>query len=407
MVKKLRLKFILLSAASLLALLTVLTAGMNLLNYQGIVKEADGILLLLSQNKGAFPEPGGDKGGRLPPNMSPELPFESRYFSVLLDHNGNILHVETSRIAAVDAPAAVAYAKTVMERNSPGGFFQSYRFAQFYEINGTRIIFLDCRRKLDSFQSFLFTSIGMALAGFCVVFLIIVILSGRIVRPIAESYQKQKRFITDAGHEIKTPLTIISANAELLEMELGQNECLTDIRQQVKRLTALTNDLVLLARMEEAQKELQKSDFPISEVVAGAALPFRALAAQQNKKFLCSIQPALFLRGDGKSVEQLVCILIDNALKYSPQGTTVFFKLERRAKNLLLTVENTTTEEVPRESLPHVFDRFYRAGLSRNSQTGGHGIGLSVAKAIVTAHGGKIQALAHGRSFQVTATFPV
>ena len=422
MIKRLKLRFLLLAMSALAILLTVTVTAMNVINYTSVTREADEVLALLSQNRGAFPgfeggaprppevAPEGDsappdklQSGRLPHNMSPELPYESRYFSVLLDANGNALQVDTGRIAAVDRDQAVAYALSVEDDR---GFADDFRYARVEEEGNLRITFLHCRRQLDAFYNFLLTSCLIALGSFLLMGAVMLFCAGRIIRPIAESYEKQKRFITDAGHEIKTPLTIINANVDLLEMEQGESESLSDIRQQAKRLTTLTNDLVYLARMEESEKRLCRADFPISEIVQESAAPFGALAEAQGKRIDCRITPALSFHGDPKSIEQLVSILMDNALKYSPADSCVELTLKKQGRQLLLTLRNATAEPVDREALPRIFDRFYRADGSRNSQTGGHGIGLSVAKAIVTAHGGRISAFAvDDHTFGITAVF--
>lgn len=408
MIRKLKIKFVILAMTALFTLLTVIVTGMNVLNYNSVVQEADMILSVLSQNKGAFPDFGGEHGGRLPHGMSPETPYESRYFSVFLNNSGEIINTETSKIASVNNESATAYAQTVLNKKETTGFIDEYRFVLKTEINGSRITFLDCGRKLDSFHDFLYSSVAMALAGLVIVFFVVFVLSGKIIKPIAESYEKQKQFITDAGHEIKTPLTIINANVDILVMELGENESLADIQQQTKRLRSLTNDLVMLARMEESEQTMQKIEFPISEVVAETAYPFRALALQQGKEFVCNIQPMLTLKGNDKSIQQLVSIFMDNALKYSPSGGTVALNLVKQNRTVYLSVFNTAVSDIKQEQLDRVFDRFYRTDASRNSETGGHGIGLSVAKAIVTAHGGKIQAWTQdGRSFNISAAFPI
>lgn len=412
MIRKLKIRFIILSMASLFVLLSVIVVGMNLVNYNSVVKEADMILSLLSQNKGAFPEmkPGehGD-GMKMPfsPDMSPELPYETRYFSVLFNGDGGIIHTETSRIAAVDPETAVLYAEEVVEKDKNDGFIENFRYTVTNEGETVRVTFLDCKRNLDSFKRFLLISCIMALAGFAVIFFVIFFFAGKIISPIAESYEKQKRFITDAGHEIKTPLTIINANVDILEMELGKNECLEDIQQQTKRLTSLTNDLVYLARMEESEKSLQMIEFPVSEVVSETAASFKALAQTREKELVCSIQPMLSVKGNDKAIVQLVSVLLDNAVKYSPKGGKIHLQLSKQGRAVCLTVQNETEIPVEQEKLNHVFERFYRIDPSRNSETGGHGIGLSVAKAIVSAHGGKIQAFSgNGSSFRVTVTLP-
>ncbi len=410
MIQRLKRKFILLSMTALLVLLAVIVAGMNIINYNSVIEEADSILSVLSQNRGIFPdfEPNaiGRPNDKLPPHLSPETPYESRYFSVSYNKMGDIVNVDVSKISAIDRENAVELADKV---NGKQGFSGEYRYIVTDDIVGTRITFLSCGRKLEAFNKFLISSIIMAGFGYAVVFGIIFILSGRIIKPIAESYEKQKRFITDAGHEIKTPLTIISANADILEMEFGApNESLLDIKEQTKRLKTLTEDLVMLSRMEEAEGGLSKIEFPISEVVAECAGSFKNLAAQENKEFICNIEPMLTLGGNDKAIRQLVSILLDNALKYSNNGGTVALTLARQNHAVMLSVYNTVDSEINPEQLKYVFDRFYRTDSSRNSETGGHGIGLSIAKAITTSHDGKIKATTNdGKSFIITATFPI
>lgn len=409
MIKKLQIRFILLSMSAFLLVLVVIITGINIVNFKAVVSEADALLGILSDNKGAFPMGPGDQGNRLPPGMSPETPYESRYFSVILDSNTNsVIQAETSRIVSVDTSQAIEYAKAVLTGGKSRGFMDSFRYIIRTEDPFVRITFLDCGRKLDAFRDFLLASVVISLSGYLVVFALIAFFSNRIIRPISESYEKQKRFITDASHEIKTPLTIIHADADVLAMEFGCNEWLEDIQKQAKRLTALTNNLVMLSRMEEAESTMQMIEFSFSDAVIEAASSFAALAQTQEKVFQCHIQPMLTLRGNEKAIGQLVSILLDNGLKYSPVNGTVSLSVEKQNRTLRLSVYNTTENEITKESLPLLFDRFYRADPSRNSQTGGHGIGLSVAKAIVTAHSGKLQAsTSDGRSLLITAIFPI
>ena len=409
MIKKLQTRFILLSMSAFLLVLVVIITSINIVNWNAVVYEADELLTILSENKGAFPTGLGGQANRLPPGMSPETPYESRYFSVTLDSNtGAVVQAETSRIVSVDTTQAIEYAKNVLRDGNIQGFADSFRYIIRMEDDFVRITFLDCSKTLDAFRNFLLASAGISLVGYLVVFALITFFSNRIIRPISESYEKQKRFITDAGHEIKTPLTIINADADVLAMEFGENEWLEDIQKQARRLTSLTNDLVMLSRMEEAENTMQMIEFPFSDVVSEAALSFQALAQTQEKDFQCQIQPMLTLRGNEKAIGQLVSILLDNALKYSPVNGTVSLTAEKQNRTLRLSVYNTTANEITKESLPLLFDRFYRTDPSRSSQTGGYGIGLSVAKAIVAAHNGKIQAATEdGHSLQITAVFTV
>lgn len=266
---------------------------------------------------------------------------------------------------------------------------------------------MDCGREISSFQHFLLTSLLLSAAGLLLIFGIVVYFSGRIVRPFAESYEKQKQFITDAGHEIKTPLTTIQADTDVLEMELGENEWLTDIQSNVRRLTDLTNDLVSLARMEESGTPLELLEIPVSDVIAETAQSFQSLAQAQKKDLIFSVEPMLSMEADEKAISKLVSILLDNAMKYSPEESTIRLSFQKHAKQLKLTVCNVSAVPLPEENLNRLFERFYRTDPSRNSWTGGHGIGLSIASAIAAAHSGQIHASQPEKgSLQITVTLP-
>lgn len=406
MIQKLQSKFIALSMLSLLLVLLVIMGSINLLNYRGIVEDADAILAILEANNGVFPKMIDHKGEGIPGAMSPELPYEARYFSVLMDSDGNVVMVDTGKIAAVDTESAIAYAQSVLEHGKQRGFQGDYRYVQKSSESETRVIFLDCGRNLSTCRTFLLTSLGISLLGLLAVLCLMLLFSGRIVKPVSESYEKQKRFITDAGHEIKTPLAIINADVDVLELDLGENEWLQDIQKQTGRLAELTNSLICLSRMEEDQNQFQMIDFPVSDVVSETAQSFQTLAKIQGKTFTCQIQPMLSLHGDEKAIRQLLSILLDNALKYCGETGAVSLSLERQGRATRLCVFNTA-ESITPENLAHMFDRFYRADPSRNSKTAGYGIGLSIADAIVAAHKGKIIASSQdGHSLLISVTFP-
>lgn len=408
MIKKLQRKFILLSMSTLLFVLTIIITSINIVNYNAVIQEADQLLSIIVENKGEFPVEPDNFGHRLPPGMSPEIPYESRYFSVVMATDiKQILFVETSRIISVDKQAAISYADAALQKANSTGFIQSFRYHISTDNTFTRITFLDCGRKLDAYYNFLFASITISLLGFFVVFAFIAFFSNRIIRPISESYEKQKRFITDASHEIKTPLTIIHADTDVLEMEIGENEWIADIKKQVIQLTELTNDLVFLSRMEESEHTLPAIDFPFSEVVIEIATSFQSLAQKQEKEFVCLVPPMLTLCGNEKSIRQLISILLDNAVKYSSLQGKISLVVEEQNKFIQLSVTNTTTQTIASEQLKLLFDRFYRVDASRNSKTGGHGVGLSIAKAIVEAHHGKIHASApKENTLQITVKLP-
>ena len=414
MIKKLRRKFIAISVLSVFLVLVVIMGTINILSYSRVVRDCDTVLSVLSENDGQFPmREGGfkrrNKTGEwlfdgLSPDASPELAYESRFFTVRIGSDGAVTSVDTRRISAVDTDTAKEYALQVWENGRTSGFLSDYRYLSTQDDCDTLIIFLDCRSRINSFRSFLIYSVMVSLGGMIAVAVLVLLLSKKVMKPVQESYEKQKSFITDAGHEIKTPLTIIDADATILEMECGEdNEWIRDIRSQVNRLSSLTKDLIYLSRMEEEKPQAQMIDFPLSDVIVETAQSFQSLAKLQQKTFEIEVEPMLNLCGDEKAITQLISILLDNALKYSDETGRISLKAHSRGKSVCIEVFNTA-EKVDTSELGRLFDRFYRADKSRNSQTGGYGIGLSIAKAVVEAHKGKISASsADGKSLTVTA----
>ncbi|MCD8241730.1 MAG: HAMP domain-containing histidine kinase [Lachnospiraceae bacterium] len=375
MIKKLRIKLVAASMLSLLIVLAVIMGIVGALNYREIVEDANSTLAILAPNEGSFPGAVGirtrmtgqvGKDGVSPPavvprgerQMSPELPYESRYFSVLFDSEGNVLSTDMKRIAAVDEDTAIAYANSILASGKERGFVNVYRYVLITSDEGTRVIFLDCGRSLDTFRNFAVTGVGVAAAGLLAVLLLMIVLSGRIVKPFSESYEKQKRFITDAGHELKTPLTIINADTEILGMDFGENEWLDDIRSQTGRLTDLTNSLILLSRMEEEQAQYQMIEFPLTDVVEESAHSFRNLALTQEKTLSCEIQPMISFCGDENSIRRLVGILLDNAVKYCIERGEIRLTLEKQKNAVRLSVYNTS-ESVSEDQIAQVYGLCY------------------------------------------------
>ena len=449
MISKLKRRFIILAMAALAILLAVIVAGMNIINYEKVVSDADERIEVIEENYDRFLNvPGGSfmpqgdvieqddmdddedfdpddmfdredepffgRGGEKGPFMTRDEAEESRFFIATAGQDGEIQQVNVDRISSVDEGEARSYAKEALSSGKDEGFVGEFRYSVENDGPGMRITFLDCGRVLESFRDFLRYSILMSLAGLAVMFGVITFFAGRIVRPVAESYEKQKRFITDAGHEIKTPLAIIKANIDLMDMELDKKridkaelkENLGDINSQVDRLTDLTNDLVYLSRMEEGDS-LVMTEVPLSDIVSETAASFGPLAEEQGKTIEAKIESMISVQGSTKELEKLLSIVLENAVKYS-SDPKIGVSLKKEGKNAVLEVRNQTDGELTNEMLSHVFERFYRTDSSRNSATGGHGIGLSMASAIVKAHGGKISAhTSTGHDFIVTATLPL
>lgn len=398
MIGKLRKKFIAIAVLSTFLVLSIIISGIHIMNYNRIENNSDRMLSLISENGGKMPfdKPKflmgkkDDIDRKEMMHFSPETPYETRYFSVFINENGVVERADTGRIAAIDTENAVLYAKEVYNGNKTKGFEGNYRFLK-YEENGTTIItFLDCTRELEGFKSFVLISVIVSILGLIAVSVLIVIASKIILKPVEESYLKQKQFITNAGHEIKTPLTIIDANTEVIEMINGESEWTDSIKNQVKRLSSLTADLISLSRMEEESRFVM-NDFPISEVIEEESDVFKNMAEIKGKEMTVEIEKNINYKGDEKAIRQLASILLENAIKYTNDNGKIDVKLKKNGRKIQFSVYNTV-RKITKEDTERMFERFYRADSSRNSETGGYGIGLSIASAIVSAHKGKIKA---------------
>lgn len=403
MIRRLKRRFILLTMTAAFLLLAIVVVWMNLLNYRTVCRDADEMIGFLLERGTDFPGPGGDRqppGGR-------SRPDDARFFSVLLSPEGEVLEVDTDSIISVGRDEAAEYALSVRKDPDRKGFAERFRYSIRDDARGVRIWFLECGRSLDNFLEFLLISILTGLTGWILVGVFVVFFAGKIVHPLVENDKNQKRFIMDAGHELKTPLTVINANVDLMEMEYGEDENIAEIRQQTALLTSLTEDLMCLTRMEGQSERPESVEFSLSGTVAEVISGFRARARVEDRRMEVSIEPELALLGDEKAVRRLVSLLTDNALKYTPDGGEIVIGLSDTGKGARFTVENDTRETIPKEEIPRLFDRFYRADPSHNSETGGHGIGLSVAKAITVAHGGRIEAVVPAeKRFRITVAFP-
>jgi signal transduction histidine kinase len=338
-------------------------------------------------------EEGGSKKEDIYQSMSPETPFELRYFSVKLDTDGTLLDVYTEKIVAVNDSKAAQYAIDIFnsENAKVSGFVDTYRYMSGSTEDGNLIyVFLDANRELKSYKTFLLSSLVITAVGILIVFAVVILFSDTALRPIIESYEKQKRFITDAGHEMKTPLTIISANTEIMEMENGESQWSTGIKSQVSKLTDLTEKLVILSKMEEGAK-LEMSEFSLSEAFFDTCDQYKSIAMSKGIRFETDISDNVNVIGNEGDIRRCITLLLDNAFRYVSDGGFVSISVKEVNGSAELRFSNSTNG-VEKGSLDVWFDRFYRTDLSRNSATGGSGIGLSVVQAIVFAHGGSVHA---------------
>ncbi len=491
MLKKLRRKFIAIAMISVSIVLIAIVGTINIANYISTNDSLDARLELIAGNGGTFPdlssptpqkpensggaasdtnadnanagsdeidtevssetdmkEPPSDIGDMQPPEgmeqddlkrhgISSESQFDTRYFTVTISDSGDVEKIDTGKIASISSETAAEYAKTLWTSGRTGdgksGYMDNYKYITVDKDGSTMYIFLNCQRELSTIKTYIWASAGTSALGLVVVFVMIYFFSGKILKPVSESYEKQKRFITDASHEIKTPLTIIDANTEVIEMMEGENEWTQSTRKQVARLTSLTEKLVFLSRMDEEATKLEMLEFSLSDAILDTAEPFKAVAQTKQKQLNIDVAEGISYIGDEKTIRQLVSLLLDNAMKYSGysdvshendsrskpdlieqtrtknesiitnQKPQIKLSMKPSGKNRIITVWNTLDDSanIQKGRQDMLFERFYRADASHNSKTGGFGIGLSAAYVIVKAHKGKITARSEdGRSIE-------
>ena len=400
-ISRLRFKLIAVSMAVTLLILGLIVGGINYINFKKVIDNADTTINYLTNNyntEEARPSPpdrdwddNWDDYGHFDDGISPEVKFESRYFVVSFDSEGNVASSDTKHIFAISDEDSIKIAKKIYEGSSDRGFYRNFRYAKI-SLNGyNAVMCLDVYNGLSSANYFLIVSLSASFIGWITVFIIVLAFSKRIVAPVSKSYERQKRFISDAGHEIKTPLAIIEADIGVMEINDGENEWLDDIKTQVRRLAKLTNDLIHLSKLDEGKDSLKFIDFSVSDLAKETVTSFSGLATINNKKLEANIKPNLTLKGDAESIRELLTILLDNAIKYSTGDGNISLEVKKKNGHIVIEASNSA-KNLTKENAEHLFDRFYRADESRNSETGGHGIGLSMAKAIVEAHKGKISA---------------
>ena len=384
--------------AAMTAVVAVLLAVVNLWNYKETTRRVDQIMAAVmdAEQTGGEPFAGRD--------FPPETPFTARFFSVRTDGTEERTEVILDNISSVSEEEAREYARDVLEEGKNSGYYKSYRYRAEEQEGETTLLFLDVSNELQFIQTLLFSSCIVAAASLLSVFGLLAIFSGRAVAPYARNIERQKQFITDAGHEIKTPLTSISTSADVLAMEQEDNEWVRNIKKQSARLSRLVTDLVTLSRLDEERPIPEPVRFSVSDTAWEIAEPFAALARAKEKRFSCSIEEELYMTGDQGVIQQMFSILLDNAVRYSDEKGAIYFHVYGRRKYVEAEIFNTCSLKADLD-VERLFDRFYRPDRSRNAHTGGTGIGLSIARAAAEAHGGTIRAECRNHSsllFHVT-----
>jgi signal transduction histidine kinase len=312
----------------------------------------------------------------------------STFYSVAVSDNGEILAVDIGDKETYDKSTLEKYALEILKKGKKRGTKGNLVYLVEEKNGYTLIAFMDNTIIHESTSTlFRYTLVfgGVALIA---MFFLSRYLAKKIVDPLEQGYIKQKQFISDAGHELKTPVSVVSANAELLSRELGNSQWLANIQYENERMGKLVSQLLDLARTEDIKPKMELLD--LSRLVAGGTLPFESIAFEEGLVLNTDIAEGVVIKGNSSQLSQLVSILVDNAVQHGKSGKDILVRLSHNRNTAVLSVVNTG-EAIPPEKTEQLFERFYRLDEVRNGESKHYGLGLAIAKAIVEAHGGKIE----------------
>ncbi len=394
MIKKMRRRMILAAMLAFFAVIMMIAILVNAVNYAVVTGRADETLKAILSFEERSPEAPGPEGPPMKPFMGlpdVESNYMTRFFTVRFDQNDDVIFASTDYIAAIDKDTAVTYAKEVLKGDRDHGYMKAYRFVKDKTDDTTVVVFLNTTREQQSMIFLLVLTFIVSFVSLVIVFILVRLLSKRAIRPYANNIRQQKQFITDASHELKTPLTSILTSLDVITMERGDDEWTDNIRKQADRMSGLVSELVTLSRLDEETPLPNKEHFSLSDAARETVDVFIPQAKAHEKNFTVDIEDNVILFGDKSAIQQMLSVLLDNAIRYSDEKGDIRFSLYRKHNRVNVEVFNTCSyEEVP--DVDRLFDRFYRPDESRSTKTGGNGVGLSIARAVTLAHGGRISA---------------
>jgi len=320
-----------------------------------------------------------------PPTRQQEL---VEAFSVKLDSDNNIIRIQNNDPNTEDEIRELT--EGIIYSGNNEGKIDDYKYLVEEKEYGRIIVFVNQSIQDQLLKELKYISYIIGIISIVILSIIILLLSKLVTKPIEISFEKQKRFVSDSGHELRTPLSILSANADMMEMELGNNEWLTQIKHQSSRMSKLIHELLTLAKTEDINANNQFIKFNLSQTILNTVLPLEMIAFEQNRKIVCNIEDNVLFDGNEKKIVEMLEALMDNAIKYSDENSTILVNLSLKGNKKVIEVCNKSNGFNEKEKLK-LFDKFYRADDSRARETGGYGLGLSIVKNIVDIHKGKIE----------------
>ena len=408
MFKKSRKKIV----AAIMSILTLLWVGTLCVIYissyfevattnQEMLKEHAEQYMLEKPMGGAFDpmKPFPDRGPHFDTNQ-----FKlSTFYLVAISYDNKVIEIRNDDAAVYTDAELESAARQVLKKSNTNGVIDNLVYYRMDKSGYTLVTFMDntiIRESMNTLFRYTLIFGGVAIVA---LYFLAVYLAKKIVTPLEESYQKQKQFISDAGHELKTPVSVVSANAELLSREIGDNQWLSNIQYENERMGKLVGQLLELARTENVTPQMEYLD--LSRLVAGGVLPFESVAFENGLTLNSQITDGIIALGNSTQLSQLVSILVDNAIRHSQNGKEVFISLMHTRSNAVFSVINDG-EPIPQEQMTQLFERFYRADEARNGEDKHYGLGLAIAKAIVEAHHGKIEVSCYDGKVCFTVQLP-
>lgn len=389
-INKLRRKFIMISMHTFTIVMLLTSGVIYLFNLHAMRKEAFSVTGEIIENGGELPVPSGGVVGH---QTSMDNWYATRYFSIIYDKNGKVQDVIISHISAVGEDDAKEFGRKTLDQYFTFGSIEKYYYrVEDLEDGGKIIVFLDFSRQLKIIERILNVALLLVTSGLVVAAFVVRILSFRLVRPEVRAAEQQKAFITNASHELKTPLAVIRANTEVETMLNGENEWNQSTMRQVDRMTGLIQNLVMIARAEENAKNSERREINVTAITRETVQTFHAVAEQEKLKLENKVRDGLVMKADESQIRQLLTLLIDNAIKYCDKNGSILVSAERRGKTIRLQVSNSY-ENGENVDCSRFFDRFYREDTAHTQEDkGGFGIGLSIAESLVRQYKGTIDA---------------
>jgi signal transduction histidine kinase len=350
------------------------------------------------------PLPGGNHG--FGPGFDPESPkFRlSTFYTVAISYEGETLEIKNDPPTVHTSEELEVLAKRIVKDGKQSGTEKNLTFVKADKDGYILVCFMDNTVVNESAMTLLWYTLIFGIIALVLFFFLSVFLAKKIVEPLEEGYQKQKQFVSDAGHELKTPVSVVSANAELLSREIGENQWLANIQYENERMGMLVGQLLDLAKTENVTPKTERVDF--SRLVSGEVLPFESVAFEKGMELRSDIASAVTVDGSSTQLKQLISILLDNAIRHSKDAAEVSLTLTREHSAAVLSVINKG-DEIPPQHAQQIFERFYRLDTARSGEDKHYGLGLAIAKTIVNAHHGHIEVLCYNGLVEFRVKLPV